>query len=145
MPLHIRQARFGDADFSACLAIRMAVFVDEQNVPPAEEPDEFEPTAAHFLALWDDAPAGTARALVQAPHLIKITRVAVLAPHRKFGIGAALMRGVEAAFPGADFMLDGQTHALPFYERLGYAAEGDVFMDAGIPHRRMFKRAAKSP
>ncbi|MEC8902256.1 MAG: GNAT family N-acetyltransferase, partial [Pseudomonadota bacterium] len=28
-------------------------------------------------------------------------------------------------------------HALAFYERLGFVAHGDVFMDAGIPHREM--------
>ena len=27
--------------------------------------------------------------------------------------------------------------SLEFYERLGFAASGEVFLDAGIPHRRM--------
>jgi predicted GNAT family N-acyltransferase len=142
MPLTIRQAGYGGEDCAACLAIRMAVFVDEQNVPPEEERDSFEASATHFLALWEDAPAGTARALAKGRALVKITRVAVLAPYRKLGLGAALMQAVEAAFPGADFILDAQLQAMPFYERLGYAAEGAVFADAGIPHRRMLKRAA---
>ena len=30
-----------------------------------------------------------------------------------------------------------QTHALGFYERLGFVAFGDEFDDAGIPHRDM--------
>ena len=94
----------------------------------------------HFLALWNCEAAGTARAIVKETRLVKIGRVAVLAPYRKFGIGAALMRAVEAAFPGADFMLDAQLQAMKFYERLGYVAEGPVFDDAGIPHRLMLKR-----
>ena len=30
-----------------------------------------------------------------------------------------------------------QTHALGFYERLGFTAFGPEYMDAGIPHRDM--------
>jgi predicted GNAT family N-acyltransferase len=33
--------------------------------------------------------------------------------------------------------LGAQTHAMGFYERLGYQAYGPVFDDAGIPHRSM--------
>ena len=33
--------------------------------------------------------------------------------------------------------LGSQTHALGFYERLGFIAEGPVYDDAGIPHRDM--------
>ena len=35
------------------------------------------------------------------------------------------------------FVLDAQIQVIPFYERLGFVAEGDVFLDAGIEHRRM--------
>ena len=33
--------------------------------------------------------------------------------------------------------LAAQTHALGFYEALGFEAFGPEFMDAGIPHRDM--------
>ena len=33
--------------------------------------------------------------------------------------------------------LAAQLQAIPFYERLGYLAEGPVFMDCDIPHRTM--------
>jgi predicted GNAT family N-acyltransferase len=131
---------YGGAGFETCLDIRLRVFVDEQNVPVEDERDAFEESARHFLALWNCEAAGTARAIVKEPGLVKIGRVAVLAPYRKFGIGAALMRRTEAEFPGAGFMLDAQLQAMNFYERLGYVAEGAIFDDAGIPHRRMFKR-----
>lgn len=133
---------YGGAGFETCMDIRLRVFVDEQSVPLAEERDAFEETARHFLALWRGDAAGTARALVKEPGLVKIGRLAVLPPYRKFGLGAALIRAVEAEFTGANFMLDAQLQALAFYERLGYVAEGPVFDDAGIPHRAMFKRAA---
>ena len=131
---------FGGAGFETCLDIRMRVFVDEQNVPAEEERDSYEETAQHFLALWNCEAAGTARAIVKAPGRVKIGRVAVLTPYRKFGLGAALMRAVEAAFPDSVFQLDAQLQAMRFYEKLGYVAEGPVFDDAGIPHRLMLKQ-----
>ncbi|MFY9494463.1 MAG: GNAT family N-acetyltransferase, partial [Limnochordia bacterium] len=34
-------------------------------------------------------------------------------------------------------IVDAQLQAIPFYSRLGFVAEGDEFLDGGIPHRRM--------
>ena len=50
------------------------------------------------------------------------------------------MRGAIAALrdQGARYAkLSAQTHALPFYEKLGFAAYGPEYPDAGIPHRDM--------
>lgn len=44
---------------------------------------------------------------------------------------AARARGLTAVD------LHAQTHALGFYEKLGYEAYGPEFPDAGIPHRAM--------
>jgi predicted GNAT family N-acyltransferase len=55
----------------------------------------------------------------------------------------ALVRAIEerAAVRGlAVVALSAQTHALEFYERLGYTAYGPVFDDAGLPHRWMSRR-----
>ncbi|MGM0783278.1 MAG: GNAT family N-acetyltransferase [Pseudomonadota bacterium] len=116
--------------------IRRVVFIEEQHVPQAEEWDGRDHDCIHFLALLDGRPVGTARLLPDA----HIGRVAVLAEARGLGIGVALMRAaIEAArrdgHPAVE--LAAQTHALPFYERLGFRAFGEAFMDAGIPHRNM--------
>ncbi|HEY9720972.1 MAG TPA: GNAT family N-acetyltransferase [Oscillatoriaceae cyanobacterium] len=130
--------------WQAAQAIRMAVFVAEQGVPAEEEMDAYDAEARHWLVLSDDTPIGTARALEKAGAW-KIGRVAVLAAHRGSGVGAELMRAIiaEAEQLGVpELMLDSQTHALGFYERLGFCAEGPEFLDAGIPHRRM-RRASR--
>lgn len=116
--------------------IRRVVFIEEQRVPQAEEWDGRDDACTHFLALYDERPVGTARLLPDA----HIGRVAVLAEARGRGIGVALMRAaIEAArregHPAVE--LAAQTHALPFYERLGFQAFGGEFLDAGIPHRTM--------
>ncbi|MGJ7460936.1 GNAT family N-acetyltransferase [Halomonas sp. MA07-2] len=120
----------------AASEIRRLVFIEEQRVPLAEEWDGRDGDSRHFLALLDGAPVGTARLLPDA----HIGRVAVLAEARESGIGAALMAAaIETArrerYP--DVELAAQTHALAFYERLGFIAFGNEFLDAGIPHRNM--------
>ncbi len=139
-PVTIKQIAFTDPEFAQCFQIRLEVFVNEQNVPPEEERDAYDATALHFLALRDGAGIGTARVVFQNEGATaKITRVAVLKSARGLGIGAALIRHIERIVGAATFALDAQTHALAFYERLGYATEGEEFMEAGIPHRRMRK------
>lgn len=137
--IRIIPAAFGTPAFASCLDIRMDVFVNEQNVPAEEELDEFDTAAIHILALVDDQAVGTARAVEKMQGLWKIGRVAVRAAYRGQGIGAALMRSIETACPANHFILSAQTHALRFYEQLGYKAEGAEFIDAGIAHRIMRK------
>lgn len=127
-----------------CIAIRLEVFVDEQRVPLDMEIDEYEDVAAHFLAVDEETGAdlGTARLVVKGK-TAKIGRVAVVAKGRGRGIGEALMRAALARsieLGLSEAVLDSQTHAIPFYERLGFVAEGDIFDDAGIPHRLMKKK-----
>ena len=116
--------------------IRRRVFIEEQQVSQEEEWDGRDDLCLHFLAHRGDTALGTARLLPDG----HIGRVAVLQEARGMGVGAALMQAAIAAaqhqgHPAVE--LTAQTHALAFYERLGFTAFGDIFLDAGIPHRRM--------
>jgi predicted GNAT family N-acyltransferase len=128
-------------DLRTCRDIRREVFIEEQGVPLHEEMDEHDATAMHFLAVEDGEPVGTARLRTLPDGTPKAERVAVRAVHRKTGIGRALMTALEdAARPNDQLVLNAQVPVIPFYERLGYEAEGPVFDEAGIPHRTMRKR-----
>jgi predicted GNAT family N-acyltransferase len=126
-----------DADQQACYAVRTEVFVHEQNVPLELELDEYDAVATHFLMRdGTGTPIATAR-LVNKYGKAKIGRVAVVQSVRGQGLGLLLMQAVleEAKRQGfSEAILDSQTYAIPFYERLGFVAEGDEFDDAGIPH-----------
>lgn len=119
------------------LAIRYTVFVEEQGVPTELEHDEYDRTAIHLLATTQDGlPVATARMLPDG----HIGRMAVLAEWRHRGVGTALLREMlrMAAAQGQDSVfLHAQCEAEPFYARLGFVAEGEVFKDAGIDHRCM--------
>ena len=126
-------------DLSTCLALRRTVFIEEQAVPEELERDDYDATALHLLATLDGRPVGTARMLLKGD-TGKIGRVCVLRDLRGQGVGAALIRAaVEElrALGLARAVLGSQVHAIPFYEKLGFAAEGPVYDDAGIPHRDM--------
>lgn len=122
-----------------CFALRFRVFVDEQKVPPHEEVDDFDEEALHFAAVLDETVVGTARLVDKGSGVGKIGRVAVELPHRGSGIGKALMLAVmEEGFNRFHtLILDAQTSALPFYEKLGFIGEGEEFLDCDIPHLRM--------
>lgn len=117
--------------------IREEVFILEQNVPVELEWDGEDEDALHLLAESQAGECiGTARMLADG----HIGRVAVLKPWRGRGVGSELMRsmleaarkrGLKIAF------LDAQVNAIGFYEQFGFHAEGEIFMDAGIPHRHM--------
>jgi predicted GNAT family N-acyltransferase len=69
-----------------------------------------------------------------------VGRMAVLPQARGTGVGSALLAALlQAARARGDreVALSAQTHAIPFYERFGFVAEGEEYDDAGIPHRRM--------
>lgn len=122
-------------------AIRKEVFCVEQLVPEELELDEYDAGAWHFLAFVDGVPVATAR-LLNKDGAAKIGRVAVLKKYRGRGLGVRVMEW--AMYMAKDLklqpmILDAQVQVIPFYEKLGFVAEGPVFDDAGIPHRRMTK------
>ena len=136
MSLVIAQTR----DIATCRALRRVVFIEEQGVPEADEIDDLDEAAVHLLASLDGRPVGSAR-LLSFGDTGKIGRVCVLKDCRGTGLGAALIRAAVAQFAGrggiARVKLGAQTHALGFYERLGFRAYGPEYLDAGIPHRDM--------
>ncbi|MFF1725361.1 GNAT family N-acetyltransferase [Streptomyces sviceus] len=138
------------ADREACFAVRKEVFVGEQGVAEDIEYDAYDAVAVHVLAVREDGvPLGTGRLLFGEAAAGKtggdasvgsLGRLAVTREARGLGVGAALVRAVEEAARArglAAVDLHAQTHALGFYERLGYVAYGPEFPDAGMPHRAM--------
>ena len=123
-------------DRERLVAVRTAVFVEEQGVPVGVELDGRDGACDHVLALAGAMPVGAGRLTPGG----KIGRLAVLADWRGRGVGSALLRELLAVAAqsglGAVY-LHAQVGALRFYEGFGFRAEGPVFDEADIPHRRM--------
>ena len=117
--------------------VRHEVFVIEQQVPPELEMDEMDAQCIHAVAYdAQQRPVATGRLLPDG----HIGRMAVRKIARGTGIGGlVLQRLIQAARARGDteVVLSAQVHAMGFYARYGFVAEGDVYMDAGIAHRTM--------
>jgi len=78
----------------------------------------------------------------------KIVRMAVLKPWRGRGVGRALLRELlaEAQRRGlSQVYLAAQTQAIGFYQQHGFQMNGDVFLDAGIPHQNLILKLPTQP
>lgn len=119
--------------------IRQRVFIEEQKVPVELEWDEFDDSATHFIATLDNINIACARLKTDG----QIGRMAVLAEYRNRGIGAKLLQyllRIAAEQHLEDVYLHAQVSAIPFYEKLGFTASGEIFYEADIPHREMWKK-----
>jgi len=158
----VRVEKSDDRRYEDALAVRYAVFVDEQGVPEELEVDEHEASATHFVGYRDveaeadgereesgdepgeggvrGVPVAAARLREYEPGVGKVERVAVREAHRGEGLGAAVMDAVEAhaAREGFDELyLHAQLHVEGFYADRGYARDGEPFTEAGIEHVAM--------
>lgn len=153
-----------EQQFADALKVRFAVFVDEQGVSADAERDALDddPRTLHAVAYADHGePLATGRLL--APHTDTahgpgtshgqmdpanphIGRLAVTAAARGTGVGRVLMAFLESAalerhgaHGAVRVELSAQDQAMGFYERLGYTAHGEGYLDEGMRHHDAFK------
>ncbi|MBI5430036.1 MAG: GNAT family N-acetyltransferase [Nitrosomonadales bacterium] len=118
-------------------SIREAVFIREQGVPAEMEWDGLDEGCRHALALSHSGGAIGCGRMLSDGH---IGRIAVLPQWRKQKVGTAIMEALLDYARAHDYKqvnVDAQTYAVPFYRRFSFVEQGDVFMDAGLPHIRM--------
>jgi predicted GNAT family N-acyltransferase len=124
----------------ALSAVRRAVFIEEQRVPAALEWDGLDECCHHVLVTAaGNRPVGSGRMKPDG----HIGRMAVLRDCRGQGIGSAILVALldlarQQYCTGV--YLHAQVAAIYFYEKHGFTVDGELFMDAGIPHRSMVKR-----
>jgi predicted GNAT family N-acyltransferase len=120
-------------------SIRQKVFVEEQEVDPELEYDQFEDVALHYLLYAEKEPVATAR-WRETEKGIKLERFATIRSFRNQGLGAILLQDImEDVIPlGKKIYLHSQILAIPFYERHGFEKIGEQFTEAEIEHYEMF-------
>ncbi|HYF24317.1 MAG TPA: GNAT family N-acetyltransferase [Baekduia sp.] len=131
----------GQEEVVAALALRHLVFVVEQGVAPDLELDGRDGDAEHLVAVRDGRVVGTCRLLHEGGRT-KLQRMAVERALRGQGIAGVLLDEAERAARRAGSArvdLSAQIRAVDVYARAGYAAQGPVYLEAGIEHRDMTK------
>ncbi|HUY27816.1 MAG TPA: GNAT family N-acetyltransferase [Candidatus Binataceae bacterium] len=128
------------AELAAAYSIRRRVFIVEQHVPEEIELDADDRRAFHALAMRGGQAVGCGRYVEHEAGEIKIGRMAVLRELRGTGVGRAVLeflirtareRGYHRAILHAQITAEG------FYLRQGFTPVGEIFDEAGIPHRAM--------
>ncbi len=119
--------------------IRKKVFIDEQHVSYEDEFDLIDDHCDIYIAYLEDKAIGTLR-VKSIPEGIKLQRVCVLKEYRMKHIASLLIEHVFKKYPHSIFMVDAQLQAIPFYQKLGFEEQGDIFLDANIEHKKMYKK-----
>jgi predicted GNAT family N-acyltransferase len=126
-------------EMETVVAIRHQVFVVEQGVTTNVRDNPHDRDSRHVVGIIGQQIVGSGRL-----HLIRdegqIAWVAVLPAYRHRHVGRAIMRRlIEIADEAGTrvLFLNAQTHALRFYQHLGFEAIGEVFSMSGIEHQLM--------
>jgi ElaA protein len=142
----IRSARgeaLTSADLQAVLALRVSVFVVEQECAYQEvDGRDLEPDTWHAWVEGDDgAVLAYLRVLTDPGGERRIGRVCTAAEARGAGHAARLMAAALDEIGADASVLDAQTYVQGFYARFGYTPVGDEFDEDGIQHITMRRGA----
>jgi ElaA protein len=128
------------------LALRARVFSVEQQCAYLD-PDGADRQAWHLLGR-DGAGRLLAGLRLVDPGVKyvepSIGRVVTAPEARGTGLGRRLLAEglarADATWPGRGNRISAQSHLAPFYAGFGYAAQGDDYLEDGIPHLEMLRR-----
>ena len=136
---------FGDLnlkEFHDLIALRISVFVIEQNCP-YQEVDGKDQHSIHVIGKKDGEIVATAR--IVAPGLSysepSIGRVLTISTARGTGLGHELMEETMKAaknhFGNVPIRMSAQEHLINFYQVHGFEPVSDVYLEDNIPHIEM--------
>ncbi|PTY39069.1 GNAT family N-acetyltransferase [Saccharospirillum sp. MSK14-1] len=125
------------------LALRMSVFVVEQNCP-YQELDGKDQQAWHVLGYRQGQLVATTRILAPGDSYdgaASIGRVVSAPSERGTGLGQALMQesitACQRLFPEYPIRIGAQAHLEAFYGRFGFMTSSAVYLEDGIAHIEM--------
>ena len=117
------------------LKSRAEVFVKEQKISYVD-PDGVDYKSWHVFAMENNRVCAYLRAFKDGENIIKIGRVLTLV-HGK-GTGTQLMKyaisELKAKTDCRKIIMDAQSHAISFYQRLGFTITSEEYLEEGIPH-----------
>lgn len=131
----------GKSNFEDAYSVREAVFILEQGFQ--NEVDEIDDTCIHCVIYDEGKPIACGRFFSEKENEVTIGRIAVLKEYRLMHLGSQVMKSIEEKATDLGYVkasLSAQCTAQKFYEKLGYVASGDIYMDEHCPHIHMEKK-----
>jgi ribosomal protein S18 acetylase RimI-like enzyme len=101
-----------------------------------------DPHSEHYLVEDSQRIIGCVLLQMEFPELARLRQLVVHPDWRGRGLGAHLTQHFEEkarAHGATQAVLSAREYAIPFYEKLGYVAVGDIYLSVDIPHRKMVK------
>lgn len=139
----IREVAFGSPEHASTIELRREVLRRPLGLDFSAEQLAGEEDQIHLALLHGDEALACLILVAHRDGEAKMRQVAVRPDLQGQGIGRQLVEASEAFAIRRGLtrmVLHARETAVPFYERLGYAVEGEPFEEVGIPHRRMSKR-----
>ncbi|MDL2236747.1 GNAT family N-acetyltransferase [Christensenellaceae bacterium OttesenSCG-928-K19] len=129
----------GNGEWEDAKKLRREVFIEEQNVAEEQEFDDLDLQSLHLVVYDGDTPIATGR-IWHDGKTFRIGRCCVTKSERGGGIGDLLLKLLlikTFEYNPSEVRIHAQTYAVPFYERYGFACEGEEYMEENIPHKTM--------
>ena len=129
----------------ALLQLRSEVFVVEQDCV-YQDLDGKDSKALHVIGKKGDEIVAYTRVFEPRNYFpeASIGRVVVKKDQRQYGYGKIIMeasiKAIEEQLNTKTIRISAQTYLLKFYNSLGFQAEGEEYLEDGIPHVSMIKK-----
>jgi predicted GNAT family N-acyltransferase len=142
--LEVREIEPGTPEYQVAAELRYDALYREWGLPRTLIEDTDGRVYRHIAVFDGGRLVGYARLWLEGGES-KILQVSVASDRRGEGIGALLVEelvSMAVAAGRTEVVLDARAHVVSFYERLGFAAEGEEFISGrtGTPHRHMRRR-----
>lgn len=119
------------------LALRDRVFVVGQRITAEAEVDGLDPRAVHVLGRDASGQVVATARLFFDTRPVKVGRVAVDTYLQRQGLGTEVMQYVHQVLGDRPAAMSAQAHLEGWYAGLGWKREGELYVEADIPHVRM--------
>jgi predicted GNAT family N-acyltransferase len=142
--VNLRPIQFDSTDYQAALHLRQQVLRAPLGLNLAHENLDAEREQQHF-GLFDDNEVLLACVIAAplSPAHMKLRQMAVATAYQRQGLGRTMLSGVESVLLAGGvttLTLHARWTAVGFYRRLGYAIQGERFIEIGLPHVEMRKQ-----
>ena len=139
---HLKWIEHGSEGYEDIVALRYKILRKPLNLHFTPEQLAEEKNYFHLGYYLDNKINGCLMLCPEENGRIKMKQVAVAEEFQGKGIGAKMIKEAEEFASEKGFTLmycHARDTAVPFYEKLGYHKEGDMFVEVTIPHYEMEK------
>jgi N-acetylglutamate synthase-like GNAT family acetyltransferase len=143
MAVHLQQIEVGSALHASEQRLRDAVLRKPLGRALAETEHARDHTGVHFAAVEEGEVIGCVGLYPHSEGVLRLRQMAINPTRQGEGLGARLIAFAEDWARGqgvGEIEMHARVSAVRFYERCGYASEGEAFEEITIPHIVMRKR-----